>query len=57
MRLEKPILFASTDKDRFQINPHYNEGFYQINRFSFFFKKNSKLSADNVGFSAKPAFI
>ena len=23
MRLEKPILFARADKDRFQINPHY----------------------------------
>ena len=23
MKLEKPILFAGADKDRFQLNPHY----------------------------------
>ena len=52
MRLEKPILFARADKDRFSDNPTLsvradNVGFYQINRV---FLKKPRLSADNAGF-------
>ena len=61
MRLEKPILFARADKERFQINSHYlradNEFLSDKSGFS---EKNlhylqHTLSADNVGFfSEKP---
>ena len=44
MRLEKPILFARADKDRFSDKLVYSE-------------KNPTLSADNVGFFRETYFI